>query len=877
MKCNKRMTSLLLVLLCAVMMAALTVSGAMAALTAEATGACTNFDNEGIEYFVPISALADQANNWRGELTAEVFRSDGTADVGYVNAMELEVINSSPRYQCTDTIPNSGTHFSCNSFPANSLISGVYLRIKSNKDTKLTEDTGLKFRVSRSDGTVLLEANGKVTYPPYPCARNYEYSRDLVSADGSALVFNTSSDCTNHKTVEFIEQSAPFAMVHVIKEDKLHGKDPNRFRMEVSPALDFPYTITLTFQMIDSSGKPENKTVTYTYDGTTGTLNADNLDGKTNANLPITLIKGTFTVPDETKVPKDLYGNPDYPTNVDFDIKFWYENTEGTQGYNNSIFHFERKLNVQFAPYCTEDAQTKVMTGVASTLYDKCDATRQPFTASFVDEKTNPKGILVPTTDDGCKARDYCTDRSAVNVEFTKTEPAKAQTYNFITRKCADSACTSVTTTMAYPYSITVSDGAYQSRTYRNNGNIYHKPGTRTEINMKAFGENHASGPGDWRPFAITGIRLMAEEPGTYVIYGFVPKSEFSKVVPEKYAVKFYVTIGTTDDLGSCYTLANNGYFRAYWNDCLDYRQTQLLTFEQMPNAEEAWIRNTSAHGVHFPYVPEWSYVPQALEIASLTCRFEALSAAGRPGDGYCRPNDVYVPPYTKVTITGGTMYLASTPEYDEYRVAYARQDTYNISHLFFSVQVKACDNVKKIPDTGISLRSPLKVNQSVDAATSYVFTGNSLRIPAIGLGMETPIPIVHVYYEEGSADLGWDLSTLGNYVGELEGGSYLPYAGNSALTGHYYSMGVFKNLEYLNMDDEIIVYGNDGIKYTYRVVQKFLAQPTDVYEMFQQVGERSLTLVTCENYNIVTDEYERRQLIRATIDHQEPYTEGVW
>ena len=142
---------------------------------------------------------------------------------------------------------------------------------------------------------------------------------------------------------------------------------------------------------------------------------------------------------------------------------------------------------------------------------------------------------------------------------------------------------------------------------------------------------------------------------------------------------------------------------------------------------------------------------------------------------------------------------------------------------------------------------------------------------------METPIPIVHVYYADGSADNGWDLSTLGNYVGELEGGTYLPYAGNSALTGHYYSMGVFKNLEGLNMGDEIIVYGNDGVKYIYKVVQKFIAQPSDVYEMFQQVGERSLTLVTCENYNIVTDEYERRTIIRAVIDSQDLYEEGIW
>ena len=77
--------------------------------------------------------------------------------------------------------------------------------------------------------------------------------------------------------------------------------------------------------------------------------------------------------------------------------------------------------------------------------------------------------------------------------------------------------------------------------------------------------------------------------------------------------------------------------------------------------------------------------------------------------------------------------------------------------------------------------------------------------------------------------------------------------------------------------EDEIIIFGNDGIKYTYKVVQKFIAQPSDVYEMFQQVGERSLTLVTCENYNLVTDEYERRYIVRAVLDSQDIYEEGIW
>ena len=66
-------------------------------------------------------------------------------------------------------------------------------------------------------------------------------------------------------------------------------------------------------------------------------------------------------------------------------------------------------------------------------------------------------------------------------------------------------------------------------------------------------------------------------------------------------------------------------------------------------------------------------------------------------------------------------------------------------------------------------------------------------------------------------------------------------------------------------------------MKYIYKVVQKFIAQPEDVYEMFQQVGDSSLTLVTCENYNLVTDEYERRYIVRAVLESQDLFEEGVW
>ena len=876
MKANNKMMKWLMLLLCIVMSAgALT----QAAGAAEATGRCTNAVNEGIEYFTPAGELAEDANRWRGELNVKaVLNNDHDTTSGTVVAMEVEVINSSRRYQCTEiSISSDGSKFSCNSMPNNSVISGVYFLYKPT----VTENTDIGFVVSEAFATnpkQLLYAGAKVTMPPYPCSRNI-FTSDFVAPSGNTLVFYTDEDCDGNaidsQTVYFLEQDEPYAIVNIIPGDQFVG-DVNDFNgntytgtsrvmVDVLPDANFDYDMELYFVSFDGT----DYTVTYHYEWDpatktpSGSIDGSALDGLKQDDLPLKLVGGSIgsLIAKET----DGWGNLVFPTDIDLLVRFWYENNQGTLGYENSIFHFERNLNLQFSPTCTQ-------TATVNALYDPCQATRQMFTAKL------PEPMIIGSSDYLCIGDDCGTGKIA---NTTNDAAVSVQNVYFLTRKCVNSTCDWVTSTSAYPYSVAIADGGGSERNYGNSG-VASDVGTRTTFKIRLYGTSD-------HPFAITGVRLVADEPGTYVIYPFAKYSERAASEPQHYLFhdsgtdtsgRIFVTINDKDQLDTCQTLANNGYFKAVWNDCLSPSETQLLTFEHIPGKEEAWMENRSNTGVYFPYVQEWSYIPQKLQVASLKYYAEALSSAGSPGNAWCNPEGCYVPPYTKVFITGGTMYLEGYPKYDEYRVAYAREDTYNISHLYFSVQVKECEN-KKIPNTGISLRSPLKVNEkvntSVDPATSYVFTGNSLRIPAIGLGMETPIPIVHVYYEDGSDGMRWDLSTLGNYVGELEGGSYIPYGGNSVLTGHYFSAGVFKNLEHLNLEDEIIIYGNDGVKYIYKVIQKFIAQPEDVYEMFQQVGDRSLTLVTCENYNIVTDEYERRYIVRAVLDSQDIYEEGIW
>ena len=62
---NRNQLKKLLILLCAVLSAGVLVSGAMAASHMEATGACTNVKNEGVEFFVPFGASLGEADRWR--------------------------------------------------------------------------------------------------------------------------------------------------------------------------------------------------------------------------------------------------------------------------------------------------------------------------------------------------------------------------------------------------------------------------------------------------------------------------------------------------------------------------------------------------------------------------------------------------------------------------------------------------------------------------------------------------------------------------------------------------------------------------------------------------------------------------------------------
>ncbi len=505
------------------------VSGAYAS-SAKPSGECTNYVTEGIEYRVSETIRGSSVDKWRSELEVIVTGKKTGIDAGSIASMELATLGSSIRYQCTEV---SGGNFSCSSLPTGSVITAVYLRYVPNDN--VTEDMNVIFTIQNAkSGKTLMSAGGTVRYPTYPCSRNN--TEKNFSAYSTALIYNTSDECPDdNKTVYFKETMGHFAMVNIINEDSL---DSERVRLSVSPKVKYSYTLELDF--VDAYGNP--KAVTYEYDPSDPNhpvINASDLDGITIDQMPLTLVGGYLRDIDAGRT--DLWGNDDYPTVTSFVITFYYQNYNGTQGYENSAFHFKRNLTVRFAPYCSADVVTA--TDGESGGFDPCGGSGQLFTVSF--KNNNGEGIYVPKNDSECSDAPYCTSIYSVYVESDYV-PDKAETFYFVTRKCADSSCSAIANTNAYLYGLFTADGDSLRTEYKYKA-VSGK--TVSKFNIKAYDRTTP----DLHPFEIMGAQLKADEPGTYVVYGFMEPEDIKIGDFSQYAVKFYITV-TEGSAGGYFT-----------------------------------------------------------------------------------------------------------------------------------------------------------------------------------------------------------------------------------------------------------------------------------------------------------------------------------
>jgi LPXTG-site transpeptidase (sortase) family protein len=134
----------------------------------------------------------------------------------------------------------------------------------------------------------------------------------------------------------------------------------------------------------------------------------------------------------------------------------------------------------------------------------------------------------------------------------------------------------------------------------------------------------------------------------------------------------------------------------------------------------------------------------------------------------------------------------------------------------------------------------------------------NSITIPMAGIHA----PIIEVYLSEGS----WDISNLGANAGHLQGTAWFDAPGNVVLAGHVEMSdgrkGIFATLREMKTGDPIVV-SYQGDSREYAVSELRTVSPDDLSVLSPSDTER-LTLITCDRYDFISDQYQERVVIIA-------------
>ena len=143
-----------------------------------------------------------------------------------------------------------------------------------------------------------------------------------------------------------------------------------------------------------------------------------------------------------------------------------------------------------------------------------------------------------------------------------------------------------------------------------------------------------------------------------------------------------------------------------------------------------------------------------------------------------------------------------------------------------------------------------------------------NLEIPAL----KVKLPVMGIPLQNGT----WDLAWLSSQAGWLEGTAYPTLDGNSVLTAHVYlpngQPGPFIDLGKLSWGQEIAVVSN-GLRYVYQVREVARVNPNNM-SVFRHEEKPWLTLLTCKEYDEITNSYRSRLVVRAVLLRVENLTE---
>lgn len=96
----------------------------------------------------------------------------------------------------------------------------------------------------------------------------------------------------------------------------------------------------------------------------------------------------------------------------------------------------------------------------------------------------------------------------------------------------------------------------------------------------------------------------------------------------------------------------------------------------------------------------------------------------------------------------------------------------------------------------------------------------------------------------------GTDWDNIRVTIGHMKQTKKFGQLGNCALAGHRGGTygTFFKHIDKLEVGDEIVLTDLEGFTYKYYVYDKFITEPTDMAVINDIEGERTLTLISCEN-----------------------------
>ncbi len=164
------------------------------------------------------------------------------------------------------------------------------------------------------------------------------------------------------------------------------------------------------------------------------------------------------------------------------------------------------------------------------------------------------------------------------------------------------------------------------------------------------------------------------------------------------------------------------------------------------------------------------------------------------------------------------------------------------------------------LPETGFP-QGQVTILPAQPAANAYDETDMLLEIPK--LNVSTTIIGVPLTTE------GWDVTWLGDSAGYLDGSAFPTWEGNTVITGHvwdaYNQPGLFADLKNLQYGDQFQIKAW-GATYTYEVRENKLVSAGALGEVMQSEDYDWVTLVTCEYFNSVNEDYLFRRMVRAVL-----------